>query len=297
MKRPTALLLSLLTLLSAPTAVTAQASAQQPCKEGYEICTAKGATGTTIPSIGPDMRNLYKSIVDSVKDGMEKRAGGEERFWREVVVKRDESKVAVCCASGMGCKVLENYRLPFCWDRFTTNFFFTDGSYGSVTTGDYHAVNGAKVNLIAGNYTFPDGKTGNIYAGHDDEKPNTSTMDIPTQWTSKGVGTAIPPTELGQVATVYTMTVVGTTREATTIPASTVPATTVDGSVLPGTTVPATTVEGTTVADGTMVMTAPAPEGSSLQKGTGSIVSIGRSEGVLLSGVCLVMTLLVFSAL
>ena len=40
-----------------------------------------------------------------------------------------------------------------CYDKFTTNYILADGSYGSITTGDYNAKDGSKANLLTGKYT------------------------------------------------------------------------------------------------------------------------------------------------
>lgn len=126
-----------------------------------------------------------------------------------------------------------------------------------MTTGVYNLENGDKVDLINGNYTLSGGETGSIYSD-DSSKPNISTMDRPTQWTSSGVGTAIPGSELGAPPAGD-----GTMREASTIPATTIAATTVDGSVVPGTTVQPETVTVTKTGSVPMSTTASAGPGTS----------------------------------
>lgn len=163
----------------------------------------------------------------------------------------------------MECLLLINDKVPFCWvrivvysivqglssrfsiqDRFTTNVYFADGWYGSIANGNFRSPSGRQVNLITGEYE--DG-TRNIYAADLGARPNTATMDLPTPWTSKGVGSAIPASILGAPAT-YTITVPGTTRAGSIIPAETIAATTVNGVSVPGTTKSASTTDGTTVA-------------------------------------------------
>jgi hypothetical protein len=105
-----------------------------------------------------------------------------------------------------------------------------------VTTGIYNTPAGDVADLIVGNYTLVDGRTGSIYAGNEDSKPNTSTMDLPPPFTAKGEGSAIPGSELGAPPT-------ATGDAARTIPATTIPEATVSGSiVIPATTIPATTI-------------------------------------------------------
>ncbi|EEH03843.1 conserved hypothetical protein [Histoplasma capsulatum G186AR] len=194
-------------------------SARQYCGPEYEMCVARGSSSVSPPSIGPDMRKLFVSVIESV-DVTNPWKRGTTR--RDDVVPRAELP-GLCCKTGMECRLLINYHTSFCWDRFTTNFYLIDGSYGSILTGIYNN-SGDIVDLISGKYTRSNGETGNIYAGDEASKPNTSTMVLPPAWTSKGVGTAIPGSELGGGAT-YTTTIPDTTKGPGTIPLSTPPAT------------------------------------------------------------------------
>ena len=85
-------------------------------------------------------------------------------------------------------------------DKFTTDYFLQDGSYGSITSGNYTTPTGDQANLITGNYRMANGQTGNIYQGDRLDEPNTSSMPIPTPWTSSGVGSAIPASAVGSQA-------------------------------------------------------------------------------------------------
>jgi hypothetical protein len=127
-------------------------------------------------------------------------------------------------------------------DKFTTNFYLPDDSYGALYSGSYTFKNGDTANFISGNYTSG-GKSGNLYAGSNaSKKPNAATLPIPSQWTSSGVGSAIPATALGIGVTIYT--IIGpTTIPPLTIQPTTIPAKTISGSIIP-----ARTISGTTVA-------------------------------------------------
>lgn len=98
--------------------------------------------------------------------------------------------------------------------------FFPDGTYGSVVSGVFNTSEGDSVDLVYGDYTMKDGDKGNIYNGAamSTMKPDTSTLPMPTPWTSSGVGSAIAATSLGTMASLSTGTV---TIPATTEPAST----------------------------------------------------------------------------
>ncbi|KAJ9615073.1 hypothetical protein H2200_001147 [Cladophialophora chaetospira] len=104
---------------------------------------------------------------------------------------------ALYCADTTDCLFLLTFNVPLCWDKFTTDYYLPDGSYGSVTSGNYTTSNGDQANLITGMYRLANGSTGNIYQGDTLDEPNTSSMPIPTAWTSSGVGSVIPASELG----------------------------------------------------------------------------------------------------
>lgn len=148
-------------------------------------CNPQGATGSTPPSIGPDLSSLYTDVLASVKDIHFKARSADS------VGARDDS---FCCAETLDCVNVQNLNIPMCYDKFTTNFAFADRSYGSLTTGNY-TQGSSEANLFTGQYS-KDGTEGNIYSEDPAAKPNTATLSIPPQWTATGVGSAIPPTEI-----------------------------------------------------------------------------------------------------
>ncbi|USP80107.1 hypothetical protein yc1106_07381 [Curvularia clavata] len=208
--------------------------------ESYKACKPKGATTDTPPSVGPGLTSLYTNVVASVQ--------GISFKQRSV----DERAEGFACHPSLDCVNVQNLNIPMCYDKFTTNFQFPDGSHGTIATGEYHS-GGTDVNLVSGDYT-KDGQTANIYSGNEAEKPNTSTMSIPPQFTGTGVGGAIPETELGSIV-VYTTTLPPVTYTApTTVPESVITAT-VSGQEVKST-IPATTItQATTVAGKTAVVT------------------------------------------
>lgn len=72
----------------------AAADDSSECMTGYEPCAAKGAGSGSIPEVGPDMKDLYTDIIDSINSGgSEKRAVLEA----EGLVARDGSSPSLCC--------------------------------------------------------------------------------------------------------------------------------------------------------------------------------------------------------
>ncbi|MCJ1296378.1 hypothetical protein MMC34_007944 [Xylographa carneopallida] len=141
-------------------------------------------------------------------------------------------------------------------DRFTTNFYLPDGSYGTIDSGSYTTSDGSNANLLTGQYTLSNGTTGNIYGSlNSPEVPNTSTLTLPTPFTSSGVGSAIPASDLGGLAT-YTVTVPASTIQPTTLPPEVISPVVLGSSTIPtATTDPATTIPGTTIPPTTFTVT------------------------------------------
>jgi hypothetical protein len=234
------------------------ATNDDPC----EPCQPSGATGLNPPAIGSDLKNMYSNVLATVKDIHFKKARS--------VNSRQTS--GFCCRASLDCVNLQTFNIPMCYDKFTTNFGFADGSYGSLTTGEYKSGNG-QANLITG-----ESGSENIYAADPSAKPNTSTLSIPPQYTGTGVGSAVPPGQLGSII-VYTTTVPGTTYAGPTTLPGTVRVKTEGGSVVSVTEAPSTITGATTLAPKTMVVTSTAPVAAASASSTGAA---GRVEvGVL----------------
>ncbi|KAH9864568.1 hypothetical protein J1614_010503 [Plenodomus biglobosus] len=237
------------------------AANNDPC----EPCQPQGATGTTPPAMGSGLSSLYVDVLNSVKGiGFNRRS---------VQVRAEQG---FCCRQSLDCVNVQSLNIPMCYDKFTTNYAFPDGSYGSLTTGDYTSGT-ATANLISGNYTNGN-DNGNIYASDPSARPNTATMSIPPQYTGTGVGAAIPATELGSII-VYTTIIPGTTFTAATTLAETVRVATVSG-VEVSTTIAATTIsQATTIAPQTTVVTQTAVP-SSTSTGAAGQMSVDSSSSV-----------------
>lgn len=123
------------------------------------------------------------------------------------------------------------------------------------------------INLKNGIYTLLNGETGNIYDDEGDAPPNVSDLNLPTPWTSAGVGPVIPGSELGD--------------QATYVPATTIPERTVSGTVIPATTIPATTIPGATPATATATATGEAAE-TSEPSSAGHVLAARRAAPLML---------------
>ncbi|KAF2134563.1 hypothetical protein P153DRAFT_352544 [Dothidotthia symphoricarpi CBS 119687] len=212
-----------LALVATATAFPSQPLGKATSDDACNLCQPEGATGTNPPAVGSDLSSLYNEVLASVQ-GISFR----KRSTESLQVRQTEG---FCCRQTLDCVNVQSVNIPMCYDKFTTNFAFSDGSYGSLTTGDYTS-SGSSANLLSGEYTSSSGEKGNIYANAPQAKPNTATMSKPPQFTGTGVGGALPASELGSVI-IYTTTIpavtltaaairAGTTvTEATTIPAQT----------------------------------------------------------------------------
>lgn len=241
-----------------------KASNDDPC----EPCQPKGATGTAPPSIGSDLSSLYINVLRSVK-GID--------FQQRSIASLEGRESGFCCRASLDCVNVQSLNIPMCYDKFTTNFAFADGSYGSLTTGEYSS-GGNSANLISGDYTAGS-QRGNIYTANPQEKPNTATLSIPPQYTGTGVGSAVPANQIGSVI-VFTTTIPGQTFTApTTLPQS-VLVKTVSG-VAVSTTVPASTItQATTLAEQTTVVTAAKPAAASSSTGAGARVGVDETRSI-----------------
>jgi hypothetical protein len=220
-----------------------------PC----EPCQPQGATGMSPPT---DLSSLYTDVLGSVKN---------IKFPNRSLDSRADS--GFCCRASLDCVNVNNLNIPMCYDKFTTNYAFPDGSYGSLTTGEYNS-GGKQVNLLSDS---------NIYSANPSAKPNTATLSIPPQYTGTGVGSAIPAGQLGSII-VYTTTIPGTTYSApTTLPGS-VFVKTVSGQAVSSSVGPSTITAATTMGPQTTVVTSTAAGASS----TGAAVRVGADDmGVL----------------
>ncbi|KAI4644250.1 hypothetical protein J4E93_006150 [Alternaria ventricosa] len=265
-----------LALAAVATASPFDSMAKATNDDPYEACQPQGATGTTPPTVGTELSSLYIDILSSIQGiSFDKRSvhGRADGFG---------------CRQSLDCVNVKNINIPMCYDKFTTNFQFPDGSYGNVAAGTYSS-GGTDVNLVSGDYT-KDGQSANIYANNEAEKPNTSTLSVPAQYTGTGVGGAVPVTELGKVI-VYTTTVPAVTYSAPTTVAETVETATISG-VEVKTTVPATTVtQATTIAAKTNVVTQTPEASDASPQSTGAAgqvsVDTTRSFGMSVVGALL----------
>jgi hypothetical protein len=123
-------------------------------------------------------------------------------------------------------------------DKFTTNFYLPDGSYGNIHDESYESALGIKVNMVNG---AVEGSANNIYANAQSSKPSTASMDVPAQYTASGVGNAIPQSSVGNGLSV-------TITAATTVSAITIQATTVPATIIGGTAILEHTISGTTIS-------------------------------------------------
>lgn len=240
-------------------ALEAQSSNDNPC----EPCQPSGATTNDAPAVGSDLSSLYTNVLNSVN-------GISFNNKRDLTARKETS--GFCCAKSLNCVNVQSLNIPMCYDKFTTNFKLADGSYGSLTTGEYNT-DGQTVNLLSGDY-----QGGNIYSAAPQDKPNTATLSVPPQYTGTGVGAAIPASELGSII-VYTTTIPGTTFTAPTTVPGTIRAATVNGVEVSTSIAPKTITEATTVAPQTTVVTTQVPEGTAASsKGAAGAVGIDSSK-------------------
>ncbi|KAI9672875.1 MAG: hypothetical protein M1829_004425 [Trizodia sp. TS-e1964] len=236
--------IALISLLNAHLSLqTGIHSRDNDCGFNYSPCNPTGAKSSSTPPIGAGLSTLYLNILRSIPVAGSKRGIIEPSL--SSLKSRDLNPI--CCAVTTQCLLLHDFGIPFCYDPFTTNFYLPDNSYGTVINGSYHAADGSDADLLTGAYTLSNGVKGNLYNGNQLLKPNTASLTLPTPFTSKGVGSAIPASALGGGAT-YTTTITTTSVSATTVPAT----------VISGSTIPATTIQSSIIATKVVTTTSPA---------------------------------------
>ena len=140
-------------------------------------------------------------------------------------------------------------------------------------SGNYTASDGSTANLISGNYTLTNGTTGNIYGSPSSpSKPNTATLDVPTQYTASGSIGAIPVTVPSQEIT-YTTVIPGTTIPPSIVSAvTTIPTIVDDTATTLVSTEAASTIAGTTIGPQTSTVTTRVAAASATVKGVAYIL-------------------------
>ncbi|KAL2434749.1 hypothetical protein ABEF95_005082 [Exophiala dermatitidis] len=178
---------------------TLELDSRQSCALNYYPCSPDGASARDVPVIGPGLAQLYLDLIQTVNPSTVRGYGNTGAVGR--AGGRRQSPGRICCAQNTQCLLVLSYNIPVCWDRFTTNYYLPDGSYGSISSGNYTTPAGDHANLITGTYELANGQTGNIYEEDPIEQPNTSTLLLPSPFTSSGVGSAIPASQVGGQAT------------------------------------------------------------------------------------------------
>ncbi|KAL8842885.1 MAG: hypothetical protein Q9170_000289 [Blastenia crenularia] len=261
-------------------ASTSYLEARAGCADNFSKCSPKGASATDTPTVGTGLSPLYTDLLNSVSGvKTSKRDSIQARDRLEPHLEARDSSTNLCCADGTLCLLLQGLNLPFCYDNYTTNYFLPGGATGQIVSGDFSSTSG-QANLVSGDYTLADGTKGNVYGSEDSpDKPNTSTLPIPTQYTASGSGSAIPATALGQVVTVTT-TFPGTTVEASTVAPETIsPSISGSSTIVPASTKPGTTLPGTTVEAKTSIYITTAATGTSIAKGDAAFNAPAMSGG------------------
>ncbi|RMZ80338.1 hypothetical protein DV738_g2912, partial [Chaetothyriales sp. CBS 135597] len=187
----------------------------------------RGAGHGRVPILGDGWAFFYQSLISvipSSPDAQSKRNLDPLRSdGVEPRLTRTSSNNVFCCVASSMCVLIPSYDLPACYDKFTTNYFLSDGSHGTVSNGSYETADGGWANLVTGEYSLTDGTQGNIYANDPANAPDSNSVPVPTPFTSSGVGSAIPGSELGTVSSASATavsSVVHTSSLATNTPPS-----------------------------------------------------------------------------
>lgn len=102
-----------------------RSQASDNCVSGFTVCVPVGASCETTPQIGTSaFQGLFADIVLSSLPS----SGSSSKS------SLSASSASLCCRTSLSCVLMANLEIPFCYDRFTTNYFLPDGSYGTVAS-------------------------------------------------------------------------------------------------------------------------------------------------------------------
>ncbi|KAF2747180.1 hypothetical protein M011DRAFT_477625 [Sporormia fimetaria CBS 119925] len=187
-------------LVLAPFAV-AQEQHLEP-RQACVPCRPELSITDKLPPVGEELDLLYQNALGSVQWAdihFKKRAENQ-------VEERGQVPTVFCCQ--FDCLNLMYYNVAMCYDKYTTQFSFPDGSWGSLTTGEFVDNDGAYLRMFEGSYMDKDGKRGNVYDKNPEASPNLAILSIPPQWTGSSLppGREAPPTDIASLATTETTT-------------------------------------------------------------------------------------------
>ncbi|KAL3417737.1 hypothetical protein PVAG01_10747 [Phlyctema vagabunda] len=151
----------------------------ETCKAGFNLCPAPTVSGSSgagsagfsggfspYTYTGPSTLDFITSIGSSVSAAASKRA----------LQKREGT---LCCNKVLECRVLTDYSLYICYDNGTSDYYLVDGSNGNADTGMFYDANDeSNMNLLTGDYVYPNGTRGNVYDNSDLPRP-TATAPTP----------------------------------------------------------------------------------------------------------------------
>lgn len=131
-----------------------------------------GALTTATPQIGEnEFQNLFMDIVQSSLPAS-----------KCSLATRDDA--SLCCVSTLDCLAMNTLSIPCCYDRFTTNYFLPDGSFGTVVGGAYTSATKDTANLETGDFTLSNGTKDNLYNANEAAKAEISALPMPSQFTA-----------------------------------------------------------------------------------------------------------------
>ncbi|MCJ1404489.1 hypothetical protein MMC11_007715 [Xylographa trunciseda] len=167
-----------------------------------------GGYGSTLPpsllsgglGFPPNVQNtggdpIQGSDDDGGGDSSDPGGSGRRLAIRSIA---ERQNTALCCRPApVQCRIWTAYNVPFCYDPSDTRWFFADGSTYFADNGTFFGADGYDVDFVTGDYSYPNGTTGNIYADQNEAPPSTSTLDLAAATT----GGSAAPTATGTTAT------------------------------------------------------------------------------------------------
>ncbi|MCJ1381366.1 hypothetical protein MMC17_004476 [Xylographa soralifera] len=170
--------------------------------------SGSGGFGATLPptllSGGLGVPSAVQGVAGDPIQGSDDDGGGDSSdpggSDRRLVIRTiaERQNTALCCRPApVQCRIWTEYNVPFCYDPSDTRWFFADGSEYFADNGTYFGADGYTVDLVTGDYSWPNGTTGNIYTDQGETPPSASTLSLAAATT----GGSAAPTAAGTTAT------------------------------------------------------------------------------------------------
>ncbi|MCJ1339445.1 hypothetical protein MMC09_004735 [Bachmanniomyces sp. S44760] len=165
-----------------------------PCPPQTNSGGSSGGFGATLPpnvlSGGLGFPSNVQSTGGDPIQGRDNDGGDSKRrlMIRSIA---ERQNTALCCRPApVQCRLWTEENVPFCYDPSDTRWFFADGSEYFANNATFLGADGYDLDFATGDYSWPNGTTGNIYTDQGETPPSASTLSLATSTMGGSAGTS-----------------------------------------------------------------------------------------------------------